>query len=121
MKAITNPTFLAIAAVMVCVFALTVYGQQPATQTSGLTADTFFKWFGYVGVTLAAVSLAAAAIFGLWKNQALKEARELARTRKERLLDLGLDNTNLRSRIRDLEKENENLEKKNLRLQDEAE
>jgi hypothetical protein len=117
-KTITKPTFLAFATLLVCLFALVVFADQSSSAPTIDPSESFFKWFGYVGVTLSALGLAVAAIYAAWKKQALTEAKELAQTRKEKLIEAERDKAKLLARNLELERENEELEKKNLRLQD---
>lgn len=114
-RTISKPAVSTFATIIVAIFTLTVLGQDTGqTQT-----DLLFRNVGYVLVGLSLTSLAVAAIYGAWKKQALVEAVSLAATRKEKLIECERDVAKKDLRISELERENERLEKKNLRLQDE--
>ena len=92
----------------------------PAQQGGGATytMDDAFKFFGYIAVGLSALTAATAAVFVAMRKSALAEWKELAESRKGKIAELQLEIEHKRSRISNLEHENEELEKKNLRLQD---
>jgi hypothetical protein len=89
------------------------------TGLPGESADqTVFYWTGRVVVVGSLAAIAVSAIYNAFRKAALTEAKELAATRKEKLIEKELEIQILRNRNKDLEAENESLEKKNLRLQE---
>lgn len=79
---------------------------------------TVFYWTGRVVVVGSLAAIAVSAIYNAFRKASLTEAKELAATRKEKLIEKELENERLRARNKELELENESLEKKNLRLQE---
>lgn len=105
------------AAALLIAFAYAAFAQQSGAGPERDAADTVFRAVGYVATMLGLFALSIAAIYGLWKSQALKEARELARTRYEANLELKAEKADLLVENKELKRENERLAKKNLRLQ----
>ncbi len=108
---------------IVCVCALAIFGQQQQAQNlqnpDTSSTDAFFRYFGYISVSISAMALAVAAIYGSWKKQALNEAIQLAATRKERNDELRIELARIQLESSKWQNLAEDLEKKNLRLQDE--
>jgi hypothetical protein len=99
--------------------ALFVFGQDASAQvTQSVTADDVFKYFGYIAVGVSALAVATAAVFTTLRKSALTEWKELAESRKGKIVEQALEIVKKDGTIARLESENEELEKKNLRLQD---
>lgn len=113
---ISTPIITALALLVFSWLATVVFAQTGIERDSA--QETVFYWTGRVVVIGSLAAIAVAAIYNALRKAAYTEAKELAATRKEKLIEKELDNERLRTRVRSLEAENEELEKKNLRLQD---
>jgi hypothetical protein len=98
-----------------------VFGQVlPVPGDTGKTSiEDVFRYGGWTLIIVALIGIAVAAIYNTFRKASITEWKELAEARKGKLVEKELENTTLQARVRQLERENEDLEKKNLRLQDE--
>jgi hypothetical protein len=118
-RTLAKPAALITAVFIICITALFVFGQDASAQvTQSVTADDVFKYFGYIAVGVSALAVATAAVFTTLRKSALTEWKELAESRKGKIVEQALEIVKKDGTIARLESENEELEKKNLRLQD---
>lgn len=116
-KTITAKPLWAALAVVVIFWLVTAVMAQSGP-VGAMPIEEVFRVGGWVVLIIALLTIAASAVFNVLRKAALQEAVSLAATRKEKLIEKELENEKYRSRIRELEAENESLEKKNLRLQE---
>lgn len=88
------------------------------SQPAPASGDDLTYLAGRVAIIVAIIAIAVAAVYNAFRKASIAEWKELAEARKGKLVETELENAQLRARVRNLEDENENLEKKNLRLQD---
>lgn len=119
-KTITGrPIWAALTIITFFWLATVVFAQtQNASSIGSTSIEDVFRIGGWVLMIIALLTIAASAVFNVFRKAALQEAVSLAATRKEKLIEVQLDNAKKDARIKELEAENESLEKKNLRLQD---
>jgi hypothetical protein len=120
-KMISTP--LIAAAALLCFFwlAKVVYAQvlpMPGSGGDRTSVEDLFRYGGWTLIIVALIGIAVAAIYNTFRKASITEWKELAMSRKEKLAAAELELERSGHRIRQLERENEDLEKKNLRLQD---
>jgi hypothetical protein len=112
---VSKPIIAAIVIVAFFWLASVVFAQ--GTESSKSAFDDLSVLAGRVVVILTLITIAVAAAVAALKNSALKEAQNLAAIRKEKLIEKELEISKKDKTIEKLEMANEELEKKNLRLQ----
>jgi hypothetical protein len=121
-KILTSTPMLA-AIALLCLFGLAevVYSQVlpiPGGGEHQTSVEDLFRYGGWTLIVVALLGIAVAAIYNTFRKASITEWKELAEARKGKLMEKQLEVTNLEARVRGLERENEDLEKKNLRLQE---
>jgi hypothetical protein len=119
---VSTPLIAAGVLIAFCWLATVVFGQVlpvPGDTVGKTSIEDVFRYGGWTLIIVALLGIAVAAIYNTFRKASITEWKELAEARKGKLIEKELENTNLQARVRQLERENEDLEKKNLRLQDE--
>src|SRR6185369_12289499 len=78
-----------------------------ATKT---TVEDLFRYGGWTLIILALIGIAVAAIYNTFRKASITEWKELAEARKGKLAEREIDLEKKDRRIRELERENEDLE-----------
>ena len=117
---VSKPLIAAVAVIAFFYLATMVFAQGGGSVAERTSLEDVFRYVGWFLLVFAVLAIAAGTVYNTIRKAAMNEWKELAEARKGKLTEKELENEKLRARVKDLEFDNESLEKKNLRLQNET-